>query len=188
MAVTLANESAPVPRMRAMEPFPPVAGDVVRMLVERGLTIATAESLTGGRVGALVTSVPGSSAAYVGGVIAYASRLKVELLGVPDDVVERFGVVSAPCARAMAEGVRSALDADLGVSTTGVAGPDSQEGKPAGLVYVAVADGRGQEVRELRLDGDRASVRRATAEAALELVRDRMGESTDGMLAGGGSV
>jgi nicotinamide-nucleotide amidase len=174
--------------MRRMDPFPPVAGDVVRVLVERGLTLATAESLTGGGVGALVTSVPGSSAAYVGGVVAYASRLKVQLLGVPDDVVAQVGVVSAPCARAMAEGVRRTLGADLGVSTTGVAGPDPQEGKPAGLVYVAVADRQGQEVRELRLDGDRAAVRRAAAEAALELVRDRMGESTGGMLAGGGSV
>jgi nicotinamide-nucleotide amidase len=174
--------------MRRMEPFPPVAGDVVRVLAERGLTLATAESLTGGGGGALVTSVPGSSAAYVGGVIAYASRLKVQLLGVPDDVVEQFGVVSARCAQAMAEGVRRTLAADLGVSTTGVAGPDPQEGKPAGLVYVAVADRQGHEVRELRVDGDRAAVRRATAEAALRLVRDRMGESTGGMLAGGGSV
>jgi nicotinamide-nucleotide amidase len=174
--------------MRGMERFPSVAGDVVRVLVERGLTLATAESLTGGGVGALVTSVPGSSAAYVGGVVAYASRLKVQLLGVPDDVVEQCGVVSARCARAMAEGVRRTLGADLGVSTTGVAGPDSQEGKPAGMVFVAVADRQGQEVRELRLDGDRAAVRRATAEAALKLVRDRMGESPGGMLARGGSV
>jgi nicotinamide-nucleotide amidase len=174
-----------------MEPMPTpaadVAADVVGTLAARGLTLATAESLTGGGVGALVTSVPGSSAVYVGGVIAYASRLKVELLGVPDDVVERFGVVSARCARAMAAGVRR-LGADVGVSTTGVAGPDPQEGKPAGLVYIAVADDAGEEVRELRLDGDRAAVRRATAEAAMELLRDRMEESSGGMLAGGGSV
>jgi len=165
-----------------------LARDVVAALVERGLTLATAESLTGGGVGALVTSVPGSSAVYVGGVVAYASRLKVELLGVPDGVVERYGVVSARCARAMAVGVRGVAGADMGVSTTGVAGPDPQEGKPAGLVYVAVADDAGEEVRELRLDGDRAAVRRATAEAALALLRDRMGGSTGGMLAGGGSV
>ena len=174
-----------------MEPMPTpaadVAADVVGALAARGLTLATAESLTGGGVGALVTSVPGSSAVYVGGVIAYASRLKVELLGVPDDVVERFGVVSARCARAMAAGVRR-LGADVGVSTTGVAGPDPQEGKPAGLVYIAVADDAGEEVRELRLDGDRAAVRRSTAEAAMELLRDRMEESSGGMLAGGGSV
>jgi nicotinamide-nucleotide amidase len=166
----------------------PVAAAVVEALAERGATLATAESLTGGGVGALVTSVPGSSAVYVGGVVAYASRLKVELLGVPDDVVERFGVVSARCARAMAAGVRGVAGADVGLSTTGVAGPDPQEGKPAGLVYVAVADDAGEEVRELRLDGDRDAVRRATAEAALELLRDRMGDSTGGMLAGGGSV
>jgi nicotinamide-nucleotide amidase len=76
----------------------------------------------------------------------------------------------------------------VGVSTTGVAGPDPQEGKPAGLVYIAVADDAGEEVRELRLDGDRTAVRRATAEAAMELLRDRMEESSGGMLAGGGSV
>lgn len=171
-----------------MDVVAPVAAEVVAMLGERGLTLATAESLTGGGVGALVTSVPGSSAVYVGGVVAYASRLKGELLAVPDDVVERFGVVSAGCARAMAAGVRRVLGADVGLSTTGVAGPDPQEGKPAGLVYVAVADQDGEEVRELRLHGDRAAVRRATTEAALELLRDRMGESADGMLAGGGSV
>jgi nicotinamide-nucleotide amidase len=165
-----------------------VAAEVVAVAAERGLTLATAESLTGGGVGALVTSVPGSSAVYVGGVVAYASRLKVELLGVPHELVERYGVVSAPCARAMAAGVRGALGADVGLSTTGVAGPDPQEGKPAGLVYVAVADDAGEEVRELRLDGDRAAVRRATAREALELLRDRMEESSGGMLAGGGSV
>jgi nicotinamide-nucleotide amidase len=173
--------------MLDMEALPTVAAEVVALLVERRLTLATAESLTGGGVGALVTSVPGSSAVFVGGVVAYASRLKVELLGVPEDVVDRFGVVSAPCARAMAAGVRR-LGADVGVSTTGVAGPDQQEGKPAGLVYVAVADDVGEEVRELRLDGDRAAVRRATAREALELLRDRMEGSSGGMLAGGGSV
>jgi PncC family amidohydrolase len=171
-----------------MDAVPAVATEVVAMLVERRLTLATAESLTGGGVGALVTSVPGSSAAYVGGVVAYASRLKVELLEVPDDVVERFGVVSARCARAMAAGVRGVVGADMGLSTTGVAGPDPQEGKPAGLVYVAVADDTGEVVRELRLDGDRAAVRRATAQAAMELLRDRMEESSGGMLGGGGSV
>jgi nicotinamide-nucleotide amidase len=179
-----------------MEPSPTPAADavldvataVVGMLADRGLTVATAESLTGGGVGALITSVPGSSAVYAGGVIAYASRLKVELLGVPDALVETHGVVSARCARAMATGVRRALGVDVGLSTTGVAGPDPQEGKPAGLVYVAVADDAGEEVRELRLDGDRAAVRRATTREALGLLRDRMEESSGGMLAGGGSV
>jgi PncC family amidohydrolase len=97
-------------------------------------------------------------------------------------------VISEECAVAMARGVRDRLDATWGVATTGVAGPDPQEGKPAGLVYVAVADDAGEEVRELRLDGDRAAVRRATAEAALDLLRDRMGGSSGGRLARGGSV
>jgi nicotinamide-nucleotide amidase len=150
------------------------AAEVVRALVERRLTLCTAESLTGGGVGSALTSVPGSSKAYVGGVISYATRVKVELLGVPIDIVHGDGVVSAACARAMATGVRGVLAADLAVSTTGVAGPDRQEGRPAGTVFVAVADGRGEAVRALRLPGDRAAIRTATAAAALELVLDRI--------------
>lgn len=151
-----------------------LAAEVVRLLAERRLTLATAESLTGGGVGAALTSVPGSSAVYVGGVISYATRVKVELLEVPLEIVYGDGVVSASCARAMAAGVRRVLGADLAVSTTGVAGPDRQEGKAAGTVFVAVADVRGESVRPLSLHGDRAAIRAATTEAALELVSDRI--------------
>jgi nicotinamide-nucleotide amidase len=153
---------------------PDLAAVVIRELIGSGTTLATAESLTGGGVGSALTSVPGSSAAYVGGVITYATRLKVELLGVPVEVVQGDGVISAPCARAMAAGVRRVLGADVGLSTTGVAGPDRQEGRPAGTVYVAVADERGETVRALRLDGDRSAVRAATTDAALALLRDRI--------------
>ena len=156
-----------------MEPMPTsaadVAADVVGSLAARGLTLATAESLTGGGVGALVTSVPGSSAVYVGGVIAYASRLKVELLGVPDDVVERFGVVSARCARAMAAGVRR-LGADVGVSTTGVAGPDPQDGIEPGVVHIGVSGPDVAEVRTIGIDGNRHQVRAGAVAAALGLL------------------
>ena len=118
------------------------AAAVVRTLLGRGLTLATAESLTGGAVAAAVVSVPGASNVYVGGVVTYATALKVSLLGVPQDLVDSDGVVSAACARVMAERVRSLTGADVGVSTTGVAGPDPQEGKAPGTVFVAVA-GRG---------------------------------------------
>jgi nicotinamide-nucleotide amidase len=151
-----------------------LAAGVVQRLEERGLTLATAESLTGGGVGAALTSVPGVSTVYAGGVISYATRIKVELLGVPIDIVHGDGVVSAPCARAMASGVRRLLGSDVGVSTTGVAGPDRQEGKRAGTVFVAVADERGDSVRALQLGGDRSAIRAATTEAALALVVDRI--------------
>jgi nicotinamide-nucleotide amidase len=149
-----------------------VAGDVLASMEGAGLTLATAESLTGGGLGATVTAVPGASSVYVGGVVAYASRVKVELLGVGPEVVERHGVVSEPCARAMAEGVRRLLGAHVGVATTGVAGPDPQEGKPAGTVHVAVATSAGTDARLLHLPGDRAAVREGTVLGALELVGD----------------
>jgi nicotinamide-nucleotide amidase len=151
-----------------------LAADVVALLGARGLRLATAESLTGGGVGARVTDVPGASAVYVGGVVSYATRVKVELLGVPSSVVDEHGVVSAGCARAMAEGVRTLLGADVGVATTGVAGPDPQEGRPVGTVFVAVADARGVAVAEHRFAGDRAAVRAATVGAVLRLLLDRI--------------
>ena len=151
-----------------------MAADVVRLLREHDLSLASAESLTGGLLGARVTSVPGASAAYLGGVVSYATEVKRSLLGVPAEVVLGHGVVSAPCAEAMAGAVRALLDAYLGVSTTGVAGPDPQEGKPVGLVYVGVADARGVVAVEHRLTGDRSAVREAAVEAALRLLRDRL--------------
>ena len=138
------------------------------------MLLASAESLTGGMLGARVTAVAGASAAYVGGVVSYATEVKQSLLGVPVEVVLGPGVVSAPCAEAMAAGVRALLGADVAVCTTGVAGPDPQEGKPAGLVYVGVADPRGVAAVEHRFSGDRAAVRGAAVEAALALVRDRL--------------
>ncbi len=152
----------------------PLAADVVAALGGRRLTVATAESLTGGGLGARITDVPGASAVFVGGVVCYATRVKVELLGVAPAVVEAHGVVSGPCARAMARGVRALLGADVGLATTGVAGPDEQEGKPAGTVFVAVADGVGEEVAELRLPGDRATVRAETVAEVLRVLLARI--------------
>ncbi len=120
------------------------AGQVVALLIARGATVATAESLTGGRLAAALTSVPGASACVVGGVVAYATAVKVAVLGVPADLVAEHGVVSGECAAAMARGSRDLLGTTYAMATTGVAGPDPQEGHPAGHVWVAVAGPRGR--------------------------------------------
>lgn len=142
-----------------------------QQLQRRGETLASAESLTGGELAALLSGTPGASASYVGGVVSYATSVKESVLGVPPDLVAGHGVVSAQCAEAMAHGVRTLLDATWGVSTTGVAGPAEQEGKPVGTVYVGVAGPSGVQSAELMLDGDRASVRAQTCLLALDILR-----------------
>jgi nicotinamide-nucleotide amidase len=154
----------PAPAM----PADPLAASVVASLVARGETLATAESLTGGLIGAAVTAVPGSSAAYRGGVVTYATELKHTLGRVPAEVLERFGVISPETAAAMASGVREAADADWGLAVTGVAGPEPQEGHEAGEVWVGLAGpGRAAAARRLELAGDRDRVRTGTVAAAL---------------------
>ena len=130
-------------------------------------TVATAESLTGGRLAARFTDVPGSSSVFAGGVVSYATGVKVGVLDVPDELVAEHGVVSEECARSMAEGARTLLGTTYGVSTTGVAGPDTQEGKPVGTVFVGVAGPEGTEVVELALDGDRAAIQGEAVDGAL---------------------
>ncbi|MCL2541291.1 MAG: nicotinamide-nucleotide amidohydrolase family protein [Nocardioidaceae bacterium] len=147
-----------------MEPTP---ADLVAALGARGMTLATAESLTGGRLAAAVTEVPGSSQVYAGGVVTYASEAKMRVLDVPAEVVEEHGVVSAACAVAMAEGARRLLQTDLALSTTGVAGPDRQEGKPVGTVFVGVAVAEGSTAIPLELDGDRSSIQAQVVTAAV---------------------
>ena len=147
-----------------------LARRVLESLAERGETLATAESLTGGLLSARLTDVPGASRSFVGGVVSYATRVKVSLLDVPADVVERHGVVSRECASAMASGVRARLDATWGMATTGVAGPDSQEGRPVGTVWVAVAGPEGVTTRELALGGNRSAIRQATCEAVMSVL------------------
>ena len=137
-------------------------------LLARGKMVATAESITGGGLGGLLSAAPGASETYLGGVVSYATAVKQQLLGVTDRTVEEDGVISAACAREMAAGVRDLLKSDFAVSTTGVAGPSEQEGKPVGLVYVGVAGPRGARAVELKLDGDRAEIRE---QACLEAVR-----------------
>ena len=138
-----------------------------RLLREAGCTLATAESLTGGRLAASLTAVPGASAVYRGGVVAYASELKVSVLGVPQDVVDSVGVVSAECAAAMARGVRTLTGATYGVATTGVAGPSEQEGKPPGTVFVSVDGPTGGPTLALELPGSREQIVARTCEEAL---------------------
>jgi nicotinamide-nucleotide amidase len=140
---------------------------VHELLQERGETVATAESLTGGQLAAQLTAAPGASATYLGGVISYATEVKVDLLGVEPGLVDRYGVVSAECARAMARGVRALMGSTYAVSTTGVAGPDEQEGKPPGTVYVGVAGPGGDSAIALDLVGGRSAIQDRTCEEAL---------------------
>ena len=146
-----------------------------------GLGVAAAESCTGGLVAARLTSVPGSSDVFRGGVVAYANDVKHDQLGVPEKILVEFGAVSAEAAEAMSLGVRSALDAEVGVSVTGVAGPGGgSPGKPVGLVFLH-AGGPGVELaRELRLPGDREAVRRRATAAALHLLREVLAQSRHG--------
>jgi nicotinamide-nucleotide amidase len=147
-----------------------LARTAIGLLVARGETIATAESLTGGLVAAALTSVPGASAAFRGGVVAYATDLKAAVLGVPDDLLEERGAVDPDVAEAMADGARARLGTTVGIATTGVAGPDPADGKPVGTVFVAVAAPGGVASRPLLLAGDRAAIRAATVESVLDLL------------------
>ncbi|MEO3935519.1 CinA family protein [Dermatophilaceae bacterium Soc4.6] len=164
-------------------PAPPegatLAADVVARLRARGETVACAESLTGGLLTSRLVDVPGASAAVRGGVVAYATALKAELLGVEPALLARAGPVDPAVADQLARGVRARLHADWGLGTTGVAGPDPQDGHTVGTVYVAVAGPRDENVtvRALHLRGDRAAIRAATVDAVLVLLLDRLGPS-----------
>ena len=147
---------------------------VGRLLRERDRTVATAESLTGGLLGGRVTAVAGSSDYYLGGVVAYATEAKAALLGVDEGVLAAEGPVSEPVAAAMAEGARRAFGADLGLATTGVAGPTEQDGRPVGTVCLGVADAAGTTTITVRAPGDRAQVRAWAVTVALDLLRRRL--------------
>jgi PncC family amidohydrolase len=147
-----------------------LAQEVIDLLRARGDTIAVAESLTGGMLAAALTEIPGASAAFRGGVVAYATGLKAALLGVPAALLDRHGAVHPEVARAMADGVASRLSATVGAATTGVAGPDPQDGQPVGTVYIAVSAGGDTTVRSLALSGGRHQIREATVEQSLDLL------------------
>ncbi|WP_369217489.1 CinA family protein [Streptomyces flavofungini] len=191
------------------------AAELVRLLTARGETVAVAESLTGGLVAAGLTAVPGASKVFRGSVTAYATDLKRDVLGVDGTLLEERGAVDAEVARQMARGVRAALRADWGIATTGVAGPDPQDGQAVGTVFVAVAGpesgaddvtgrgrtrpevdapgldhavggprntrqngyalgGPGGKVAALRLNGDRAEIRRESVRSVLKLLLERL--------------
>jgi nicotinamide-nucleotide amidase len=150
----------------------PIESLVLSLCRERGLTLATAESCTGGLVAARLTSVAGSSDVFLGGVVSYANEVKSAALGVPEDVLRAHGAVSAETAAAMAEGARERLGADLAVATTGIAGPGGGTAeKPVGLVYLHASGAGGERTADFVSPGDRETVRTRAAVAALHLVR-----------------
>lgn len=143
--------------------------EVLRKLA--GKTLVTAESCTGGGIGAAITSVPGSSAIYKGGVISYSNDVKTEILDVSREVLERYGAVSLPVAGMMATGVRKLLKADIAVSVTGLAGPDGDEyGHPVGTVYIGYEDSRKAIAKKFQFEGDRDSVRNQAIIAAFNMI------------------
>jgi PncC family amidohydrolase len=142
----------------------------------REVTVALAESCTGGLVADAITEVPGSSGYFLGGVVSYSDAAKERLLDVPPDVLTAHGAVSAQVARAMAEGARARFEASVAAAVTGIAGPDGgSTAKPVGLTYVAVADADGADVRRHLWTGDRSENKRSSAEAVLELLLERVG-------------
>ncbi|MFG3555585.1 CinA family protein [Micromonospora sp. NPDC047557] len=151
------------------------AAGVVHSLSQRHETLATVESLTGGLLAASIVEIAGVSGIYRGGLVVYATELKSTLAGVPADLLAERGPVDPDVAAALAEGGRRRCGADWGLATTGVAGPEPQDGKPVGLVYVAVAGpGGAAEVRQLDLDGGRDHVRSAAVIEALRLLAERI--------------
>ena len=152
--------------------------DVGRRLKALASTVATAESCTGGGLGWRLTARPGSSAYFIGGIIAYDNAVKVCLLGVRPSTLARHGAVSGPVAAEMALGVRRRLKAGYGVSVTGIAGPDGGTvQKPVGTVFIGIADSLGCCVEQFQFDGGRAAVRRAAVDAGLSMLADRLRRS-----------
>jgi nicotinamide-nucleotide amidase len=168
-----AGQAAEDPRLSATEDvvLTPLAIRLQQLALARAMTVATAESCTGGLIGHALTSVPGSSDYFLGGIISYANEVKTGLLDVPVSAIAHHGAVSAQVAVAMAEGVRAQIGCDYAVAATGVAGPGGgTEAKPVGLTYVAAAGPDGHEVRRHLWTGDREENKTHSAAAALELL------------------
>lgn len=155
-----------------------LCADVLKAL--SGQTLATAESLTGGGIGEALTTVPGASAVYAGGVISYSNAVKEQMLGVSAETLVRFGAVSGPTASQMARGVRELLKADVAVSVTGLAGPGGDEfGHSVGTVFIGYDNGETNLAKPCHFQGDRQAIRRQTIQAALELVLEMAQKSED---------
>lgn len=155
--------------MSDAERVPPAAAELVEALSDAGADVATAESLTAGLVAATLAEVPGSSEVLLGGVVTYSVGAKHGVLGVPQELLDTHGAISEPCVRAMAEGARSRFGADVGLATTGVAGPAGSEGHPPGYVWIAVAEGEDVRTELLHLVGDRQQVRNETVRHVMAL-------------------
>ena len=150
-----------------------LCSDVLAAL--KGKTLSTAESCTGGMIGAALTAVPGASKVYKGGVVSYWSEVKQELLGVDPEDLKNLGPVSAQVAGSMADGARKALHTDYGISVTGLAGPDGDEfGKPVGTVFVGLSTRSKTVARQFRFYGDREDIRNQAARAALEFILEEI--------------
>lgn len=161
--------------MSTAGPTVQVAERVLALLREREATVATAESLTGGRLAAALTAVPGASKSYLGGVVAYATAVKLDVLKVPAQLVEQHGVISSECALAMARGVVALTGATWGIGTTGVAGPDEQEGHPAGTVHVGLVGPGVATALALELVGARETIAERTCVEALSALSGILG-------------
>lgn len=173
-------EPGPAPAFTAGPASEPMitAARILELLAERGQTLAVAESLTGGLVAAELTAVPGASAAFRGSVTAYATALKRDVLGVDGTLLAERGAVDPEVAKQMAAGVRALLGAAWGIATTGVAGPEPQDGHAVGTVFVAVSGPYGGEkVVALRLNGGRAEIRRESVRSVLELLSGELREN-----------
>jgi nicotinamide-nucleotide amidase len=149
-----------------------LTADVIQELTQRGLTLAIAESLTGGELSAELTSTPGASRVVRGSVTAYATDIKHSVLGVDAHLLSTHGAVDSEVAAQMARGVAELFGADIGISTTGVAGPDSQDGHPVGTVFIACFHEAEVTTRALHLSGNRAEIREATVERAVHLLSE----------------
>ncbi len=148
---------------------------VISLLIEKNITLATAESCTGGLLGSFITSVSGVSSIYGYGFITYANEAKERLLGVPHETLAKHGAVSYQTACAMAKGARLKAGSDIAVSITGIAGPTGgTPEKPVGLVYIAISDKDGEEYRKLNLSGSRDAVRSQTCDKVFELIKERL--------------
>lgn len=148
-----------------------LAAQALRLCREKGLTVAAAESCTGGMIASRITGVPGASQVFLGGVVSYTNGVKEQVLHVPGSLLTLCGAVSAPVARAMAMGVRLLTGADIAVAVTGLAGPDGDDrGNPVGTVFVALSAGTEIQVRQLALTGSREDIQRQSTDNALEMI------------------
>lgn len=143
------------------------------LLAREKKTLAVAESCTGGLISNLVTNIPGSSVYFMGGVTAYSNQAKIDLLRVPERIIQEEGVISRTCAITMAQNIRTILRADIGIGLTGIAGPDGgSTQKPVGSVYIAVTDGGKTICKLFRFEGDRLEIKQKASETALRMVRE----------------